>query len=63
METELTYIGCSKEQIKWGSCDDPTAILVIGETYVINRTEVCSWHTKIELKEFLNKWFNSVCFE
>ena len=53
----------SKEQINWGSHTDPRGLLEVGKEYTIDRTEVHSWHTKIYLKEFPNKSFNSVWFD
>lgn len=56
------YHGCSKEQIAWGSNDNPSTVLTMGNVYTIKRTEVHTWHTKIELEEFPGMLFNSVCF-
>jgi hypothetical protein len=58
----VKYIGASIEQIKWGSNDDPRQLLTEGETYTVDEVEVHSWHTKIYLKEFPDKKFNSVSF-
>lgn len=57
----VEYLGCSKEQIQWGSNDDPKSILIIGRHYTIEEINVHSQHTKVKL---LNKMgmFNSVCF-
>ncbi len=38
-------------------------LLILGETYTIDHTEVHSFHTKVYLKEYPNSVFNSVCFE
>lgn len=58
----IKFLGCSKEQIQWGSNDDPTDILVIGETYKVNKVEIHSQHTKISLEGVVGR-FNSVCFD
>lgn len=60
--TNVRFIGCSKEQVAWGGCDDPTPILFIGDLYYIEHVHVHTWHTKIELRGVKGK-FNSVCFE
>lgn len=59
----VTYIGCSPEQIRWGNCDNPNGILIQGDRYYVERVEVHSQHTKIELRGVMGKKFNSVCFE
>ena len=53
----------SKEQIAWGGHDDPTELLEAGIEYTAEKIEVRSWHTKVYLKEFPDKHFNSVWFE
>ena len=58
----VTFTGCSQEQINWGSNDDPNGILQVGGTYMVERVEVHSQHTKIELYG-INGRFNSVCFD
>lgn len=37
--------------------------LKIGETYTIDYTDICEWHTDVYLKEVPNEYFNSVHFE
>jgi hypothetical protein len=59
---KVVFNGCSKDQINWGSNDDPNPILKIGETYTIINVDVHSQHTKIMVKGYVGK-FNSVCFE
>lgn len=59
---EIKFIGCSKEQINWGNNDDPTDILLVGETYKVSKVEVHSQHTKIYLEGIVGR-FNSVCFD
>jgi hypothetical protein len=58
----VRYLGCTQEQINWGSNDDPRGILIEGDKYYVERAEVHSQHTKIELRGVKGK-FNSVCFE
>lgn len=60
--TNVRFIGCSKEQIAWGGCDDPNPHLFIGDLYFVERASVHSSHTKIELRGVKGK-FNSTCFE
>ena len=60
---KVSYTGCSKEQISWGSNDDPSTVLTMGDIYTIRKVEVHKWHTKIELREFPGKMFNSTCFD
>jgi hypothetical protein len=58
----VTYIGCTKEQINWGSNDNPTGILTEGKKYLISDVEIHSMHTKISLSGIVGK-YNSVCFD
>lgn len=58
---KIKYIGCTKEQINWGSNDDPTNILTVNEIYEIEKIDVHSQHTKLTLKGISGR-FNSVCF-
>lgn len=58
----VKFLGCSKDQIQWGSNDDPTGILIVGDKYYVEHVYVHSQHTKIELRGVKGK-FNSVCFE
>ena len=60
---KVKFTGASDSQATFGNCDDPRGLLVVGRTYILQRKEVHSWHTKYYLKEFPNKQFNSVCFE
>lgn len=59
----VRFIGCSKEQILWGSNDDPNLLLFLNDFYYVERVEVHSQHTKIEIRGLPGKKFNSVCFE
>lgn len=58
---KVVYIGCSQEQISWGSNDDPRLILIEGNEYEIGIVDVHSQHTKLTLKGISGR-FNSVCF-
>jgi len=58
----VVYIGCSQEQINWGSNDDPRTILVEGNEYEIEVVDIHSQHTKLTLKGIPGR-FNSVCFD
>lgn len=58
----VKFIGCSKEQINWGNNDDPNEVLIIDEQYHVEKVNVHSQHTKIQLRGISGK-FNSVCFE
>ena len=58
----VEYIGCSQEQINWGSNDDPRSFLIVGKEYTVEKVDVHSQHTKIKLYNKMG-WFNSVCFE
>lgn len=61
--TKVKFLGQDKFQRAWGSHDEADGVLEIGKIYTINRTEIHSQHTKVELEEALGKVFNSVCFE
>lgn len=50
------------QQVNWGSCQDPRGLLVLGQVYE-GETEVHSWHTKLLLKGFSGRGFNSISFE
>lgn len=60
---KVRFVGCSTEQVRWGSNDSPDGILKVGEEYEVEKEEVRSWHTKYFLKGFPGKKFNSICFE
>ena len=59
---KVIYLGCSQEQINWGSNDDPTKSLIEGAIYYIENFEVHSQHTKLTLRGVTGR-FNSVCFK
>lgn len=50
-------------QMRWGGNDDTRKYLKIGKIYKVKKKEIHSWHTRIYLEEFPDKYFNSVCFE
>lgn len=56
-------ICADNKENNWGSCDSAPQNLSVGETYIIEKFEIHSWHTKIWLKEKPGKVFNSVHFE
>ena len=47
----------------WGNCDPIKDNLEVGNTYIVAKVEVHSWHTKVWLKEVSGKVFNSVHFQ
>jgi hypothetical protein len=55
------YVGDAS--VNWGSHEDPRGVLKDGKIYTIDRTEVHSWHTKVFLKGYEDKSYNSVWFE
>jgi len=59
----VKFLGCTSEQIHWGSNDNPNPLLFIGDVYYVEHVYVHSQHTKIELRGLPGKKFNSVCFE
>ena len=61
MGTIVIFDGASKEQIQWGSNDDPNGLLTIGEEYEIEEEDVHSWHTKLKLRG-IEGVFNSASF-
>ena len=60
---KVKYIGSSDAQVRWGCNDDPTGFLTECIEYVVDKVEVHSFHTKVILKEFPDKKFNSCSFE
>jgi hypothetical protein len=59
----VKFIGCTIDQVRWGSNDDPNGKLIVGDKYYVEHVYVHSQHTKIQLRGVLNQKFNSVCFE
>ena len=53
----------SDAQVNWGGHSDPRGLLVVGATYDVLRVEQHTLHTKVFLKDFPGKSFNSVWFE
>ena len=60
---KVRYIGATEAQVRWGGCEDSRSLLTVGETYEVRREEVHSYHTKLHLKGYSDRGFNSVCFE
>jgi len=56
----VIFLGCSKEQQRWGNNDWPPCIK--DHVYIVTDVEVHSQHTKVSLKGMVGK-FNSVCFK
>lgn len=50
------------EDNKFFGCDRNSPLLEVGKTYTVIGVYVHGWHTEVELKEFPNTLFNSVCF-
>jgi hypothetical protein len=59
---KVIYIGCTQEQINWGSNDDPRKILFEDYVYCVETVNVRYQHTKLTLKGVYGN-FNSVCFK
>lgn len=64
-DRKLKYITTNViiEQINWGSHEDPRNLLELNKEYEVEKIDVRSSHTKIYLKEFPGKSFNSVWFD
>lgn len=63
---KVRYLGdaeSSNEVVNWGGNDDPRGLLVEGQEYEVTEQDVHSYHTKLTLKEFPGKRFNSVSFK
>jgi hypothetical protein len=58
---EVKFIGCSREQVRWGNNTDPKGLLKEGEKYIVKKIEEHSQHTKITLEGVKGK-FNTACF-
>ena len=56
------YIGCTQEQVDWGSNDDPRKLLFENFEYYVEKVDIHSQHTKLTLRGIYGK-FNSVCFK
>ncbi len=60
--TKVKFTGASEAQRNWGSYTGNYDELVVGKKYIIDHTEVHSYHTKVYLKG-IKGCFNSVCFK
>lgn len=60
--TKVKFCYSNQAQVKWGSNDDPALFCYTGGVYTVDHTEIHSQHTKVYLKEFPGKKFNSVSF-
>ena len=59
----VMFVREDADATRWGSNDDPVKCgLEIGKVYTVAKVDVRSWHTKLHLVEFPNKYFNSVHF-
>ena len=45
------------------ACDSNSPMLEVGKEYTVVDVDIHSWHTEVELEEFPNVKFNSVCFK
>jgi hypothetical protein len=61
--SERQVVCVSNEDNNFFSCDSNSPLLEVGKIYTVIDVAVHSWHTEIELKEFPNTLFNSVCFK
>ena len=59
---KVIYIGCTQEQINWGTNDDPRKNLFENTVYFVEKVKVHSQHTKLTLRGIYGN-FNSVCFK
>lgn len=60
--TKVMFQGSTPEQVKWGGNDDPSFCCYTGGIYTVESTEIHSSYTKVYLKEFPGKGFNTVSF-
>ena len=61
--TEREIVCISNKDNEFFGCDENSPLLEVGKTYTVVNVDVHSWHTEVELEEFPNIMFNSVCFE
>lgn len=59
---KVVYIGSTDSQVNWGASDDPRGKLARGNQYVVDETEIHTWHTKVRLVGIEGR-FPSVSFE
>jgi hypothetical protein len=52
-----------KYPIAWGCPLENAKLLKLGNCYIVERIEVHSWHTKVFLKNYPGKDFNSAWFK
>lgn len=62
MITAILNEHSSEAQTNWGANDPTEGCLEVGKAYEVSEIEVHSFHTKIHLKDFPGKKFNSVVF-
>jgi hypothetical protein len=60
--TKVMFRQSNRDQVRWGGNDDPALVCYTGGIYTVDHTEIHSQHTKVYLKEFPGKKFNSVSF-
>jgi len=60
---KVKFIGCSQDQVNYGSHDDPNGILEIGKVYSLLKVKKFALHVRYILEEFPDLGFNSACFE
>jgi hypothetical protein len=58
---KVVFLGGDILQSRWGSCDDPTGKITVGDILEVSRVAVHSYHTKLEFLGIKGK-FNSVMF-
>ena len=46
----------------WSHNDRASEFLKVGQIYFAESIDVHSWHTRVYLREFPGRWFNSVAF-
>lgn len=61
--SERKVICISNEDNSFFACDNNSPLLEVGRQYTVANVDVHGWHTEVELKEFPNTVFNSICFE
>lgn len=60
-EREIVCV-CNENNNFFG-CDKNSPLLEVGKTYTVVNIDIHSWHSEVELKEFPNIMFNSICFD
>ena len=59
---KIKFVEATDAQVNWGGNDDPRKLLEVGKSYTISKIEKHTWHTKLVLKEYPDKKFNSAHF-